>query len=100
MSWAKPRLGVRFRVIVYIVDDTYWDDGNRTTSRVHDFAELGEAYEFISTSRKSGWYETVSGVTREKLRRRLDPDSFCLYEWKRGWNRLKDDDILALLATL
>jgi len=54
MSWSAPKPGIKFRVCVFIVDDTYWDEGNRTTARGHDFAELGDAYEFLDAARKKG----------------------------------------------
>ena len=100
VNWGEPRAGIRFRVGVYIVDDTYWDDGNRTTSRAHDFAKLDEAFEFLTTSRKEGCYETVSGVTGKTLRRHLDPDAFCLYQYTEGWRQVADDELLTLLSLL
>ena len=100
MSWIKPRKGIRFRVCVFIVDDTYWDDGNRTTSRDHDFIELAEAFEFLNAARKQGWYETTSGVTGDKLRRHLDPDAFHLYRYDGEWHMINDGELLTLLSLL
>jgi len=87
-------------VCVFIVDDTYWDEGNRTTARGHDFAELGDAYEFLDAARKKGWYETISVVTKEKLRRHLGPDAFRLYRHDGHWQQVGDDEILTLLSLI
>jgi hypothetical protein len=101
VSWTEPKIGDKFRVCVFIVDDTYWDDGNRTTSRDHDFAELSEAYKFLTEARKRGWYETTSWETRQKLRRHLNHDDFILYlHTAEGWRRIDDDEILTLLSLL
>ena len=100
MIWSSPDKGINYRVCVYIVDDTYWDDGNRTTQRRHDFAGLAEAHEFLTESRKKGWYETTSCTTDEKLRRHLDPDCFVLYRYDEDWHRVNDDELLDLLALL
>ena len=106
MGFGKPKDGIKFRVCAFIVDDTYWDDGNRTTSRNHDFATLGEAVAFQQEASKTGWYETVSWVTREKLRRHLDADDFRLYRWVPakttgpGWLMVEDGDLITLLGGL
>lgn len=100
MSWSHPMNDVKYRVCVFIIDNTYWDDGNRTTSRDHDFSDLAEAYEFLTSARKRGWYETTSWVTREKLRRHLDPDAFRLYRYGGEWHWVNDDEILTLLSLL
>ncbi len=100
MSWAAPKKGIKFRVCVWIVDNTYWDDGNRTTSRAHDFAELSEAFEFLEKARKQGWYETTSRETGEALRRHLDPDAFRLYRYDGNWRQIDDDEILTLLSLI
>ena len=106
MSWREPKDGIRFRVCAFIVDDTYWDDGNRTTSRDHDFTTLGEAVAFRQVAIKAGWYETVSLVTQEKLRRHLDADAFRLYRWiadkkpRPGWEMVESSDLITLLGGL
>jgi hypothetical protein len=101
MIWTTPAKGINYRVCVYIVDDTYWDDGNRSTHRLHDFAGLSEAHEFLTAAREKGWYETISRVTDEKLRRHLDPDSFILYRYDgEDWRKVNDDEILDLLSLL
>jgi len=98
MGWSTPKPGIKFRVVVFIIDDTYWDDGNRTTSRDHDFATLAEAVDFLLSARKNGWYETVSRETHKPLRRHLAPDSFCLFRYDGDWLSVEDTDILTLLS--
>lgn len=101
MGWGKPKSGTKFRVCVYIVDDTYWDDGNRTTSRDHDFADLVAAHEFLIAARKKGCYETTSLETGKPLRRHLGPDAFHLLIYdaaKATWRKIDDDEILTLIS--
>ena len=106
MGFSEPKDGIKYRVCAFIVDDTYWDDGNRTTSRDHDFKTLPEAVAFQQKARKKGWYETTSWVTREPLRRYLGHDDFHIYRWvgdkkpRPTWEMIKDDDIISLLGGL
>lgn len=103
MSWNPPKPGINYRVKVFIVDDTYWDDGNRTTNRAHDFATLAEAVAFKAKTVEAGRYATTSWVTDEPLERGIDADDVQLYKWDVGepgktigWVTLKDDAITLL----
>lgn len=101
MSWTAPKPGLNYRVKVFFVDDTYWDDGNRTTSRSHDFATLSEAVGFKLKIVEAGSYPTTSSVTGEPLDRAIDADDVNIYKWRTdkpqwGWLVLKDDAISML----
>ncbi len=62
---GRDRACVSFAVRVTFVDNTYWDDGSRWTTRWHKFDSLGEAVNFRLLLVGRGHYETTSRVTGE-----------------------------------
>lgn len=99
MSFSTPADGIRFRACVFVVDDTYWDDGNRTTSRDHDFATLAEAVAFKRAALKKRWYEATSWHTGERFRKWVDDDDDVrLYRFDGKWHEVKDCDLVTLLG--
>lgn len=98
MSWNPPEEGKTFRAGVFVVDDTYWDDGNRTTRRDHDFATLSEAVAFKRDALMKRWYETTSWQTKERFRKWLDDDDVRLYRYDGKWREVEDCDLVTLLG--
>ena len=101
MSWnADPKKP--FRVRVTIVDDTYWDDGSRWTNRNHDFASLSDALDFNKKLKAQGYYETVSDITGDQLRKGVRDDTTRMWHWTPGrqWSEIKDSDAVSLLGGL
>ena len=106
MSWSAPDEGFSFRVKVFVVDDTYWDDGNRTTSRLRDFKLLAEALAYKASVVKKGRFTTTSGHTGKEFTKHVDDDDVCVYRWLTGakprpkWAQLFNDDAVSLLGEL
>jgi hypothetical protein len=69
----------KYRVTYYFVDNTYWDDGNRTTSRKKEFDTYDEAIAFCKQAVAQGVSEQ-SKVTRKTDKFRVDKDSIHLEE--------------------
>jgi hypothetical protein len=101
VSWTEPEIGFSFRVKVFVVDDTYWDDGNRTTSRYHDFADLNQALAYKADTVKAGMFKLHSAVTGVLFSRHVDEDDVHVYKWTDGkWNQLNTTDIVTMLGQI
>lgn len=55
-----------FRITYHFVDDTYWDDGNRTTSRTKEVASYSDAVDFVRSIVKKGTIETSRETGKSK----------------------------------
>lgn len=76
-DFAKP-----YVVRVTFVDNTYWDDGQRWTSRWHDFDGIAQAMDFkraILKGADRGMYQATSYVTNKTDWFGVDEDSIRLF---------------------
>jgi pterin-4a-carbinolamine dehydratase len=88
-----------YKVTYYFVDDTYWDDGNRTTSRNKEFKTYDQAVDFAKEIVAKGTRET-SRQTGKTQDFRVDKSSVLIeeivisvtrYPW---WVVLDDSDYI------
>ena len=101
MSWSEPAIGYNFRVKVFVIDNTYRDDGSRQTIRSFDYATLTQALAFMTDTVKAGVFKLTSEVTRELFSRRIDADDVILYRWSDGkWHQLNNTDIITMLGQI
>jgi hypothetical protein len=101
VSWNPPDAGFHFRVKVFVVDDTYWDDGNRTTSRSSDFRTLKEALDYQTGVLKARQFKLTSGVTGVLFSRSVDADDVHVYKWfDSKWHQLNSTDVVTMLGQI
>ena len=99
--WSAPKAGNEYRVNVHFVDDSYWDDGNRSTHRSHDYPNLVEAVRASRDFLAEGYYTATSGVTGKKVTKSIDEDDVLLWRWVDGnWRKVTGLSAIDLLALL
>lgn len=99
--WGQPAEGLHYRVNVHFVDDSYWDDGNRSTHRSHDYATLAEAVKSRNTFIDTGRYTAKSWVTGGQVTKGVGEDDVILWRWSgEKWLRVEADSVIDLLGEI
>lgn len=87
----------KYKVTYWFVDSTYWDDGNRTTSRKKEFKSYDEAVAFSKKIVAEGTEET-SAHSRKTEKFRIERDNVLIeeitskqYPW---WGVFDDSDYI------